>query len=255
MEEKLEEKIEIKVPWESIAPLLGTWASRFRKFYDKGGFNDIYKVLKLTKASGKQICPEAKNVFNCFKQCPVGELKTVFFGLSPYPHIINGITCSDGLTFSCKNTGKEQPSLKLIWDAVKDDIYTDLDIDKYRNPDLQFWAKQGVLLANAALTCEKGRPDSHLELWKPFWKYFYDEIMSGISGVVFVFFGKEAAKYNKLVTPFIHYSKIVEHPAFAARCERPFEHDKLFSYINNILRSNNGTLYQINWIELDDLPF
>lgn len=251
----IEQEVKVDIPWEKIEPLLGDWAPRFKPFWEKGGFNRIYSVLKTLTSNGKSVCPQPKNVFNAFKQCPISSLKTVFFGLSPYPHIIDGVTVSDGLTFSCANTGREQPSLKLIWNAVQDDVFSGHDISTYRNPSLQPWANQGVLLLNAALTCEMGRPESHIELWKPFMRFLFEEILSGISGVVFVFFGKTASLYSKMCTPFIHYIKIVEHPAFSARQDREFNHEKLFSYINNILRGNNGPLAQIDWIKIDDLPF
>ena len=111
-------------------------------------------------------------------------------------------------------------------------------------------------LLNAALTTSYQKAGNHLDLWLPFHKYMYEKVYSLMNGLIFVYFGKEAQKLAKFETPFIHYSVAVEHPAAAARQNRDFQHNNLFSYVNNILKQNNGSEFQISWIKINEqLPF
>mgnify|MGYP003527354588 CR=1 FL=1 len=70
-----------------------------------------------------------------------------------------------------------------------------------RNPNLQFLAEQGVLLLNAALTCEIGMPTVHLEMWKPFMDFFFKEIINNDrNNLHLVFWGEDSSKYSKLIS-------------------------------------------------------
>lgn len=239
--------------FNKFKPLLGSWADKLQPFFESEEAYKIYEFLKKESQRGKTITPEAKNVYKAFELCSLDELKTVWVGLSPYSTVYNsqfGRTyVADGLAFSCGITEKEQPSLKLLWDAIEDDLYEGLNLNMKRETDLSFWANQGVLLLNSSLTAEKDKPESHLELWKPFMTYLFEEVFNTISGIPFVFFGKQAALWESKTQPFIHYTKVVEHPSFAARQNREFKHENLFSWTNKLLKENNGT--QIVW----DLPF
>ena len=52
---------------------------------------------------------------------------------------------------------KIPPSLQNIFR----ELFTDLRLTSPQNGNLEYWAKQGVLMLNSSLTVEKGMPGSH----------------------------------------------------------------------------------------------
>lgn len=221
--------------WEAIEPKLGHWAGKFKPFFDTGQFDKIYDVLKADGKRGIEIAPLAKDTYAAFEKCPLYDLRCVFVGLAPYASFIGDTPISDGLAFSCSVFNQEQPSLRLIWDAV----FNDLQMEGKRWTDLTVWAHQGVLLLNVALTAKKGKPESYVEIWEPFMHYLFEEVLGIETGLPIVMFGKEAQKMEKYTLPFGHYIKKVEHPAYSARMNREFKHENLFSWVNTILKEHN----------------
>lgn len=237
---------------EKFKDSFGSWFESFLPFIESEEMDEIYKKLKEDSQRNRRICPSSENTFNAFKYCPKEKLKCVFLGLSPYPTIYNGIYTSDGLSFSCGNTNKEQPSLSLLWNAVEEDLNEGNSLGELRELSLKRWAEEGVLLLNCALSCEELKPTSHVLLWRPFMKYFFEEVLSGINGLPVIFVGKESAYYERYTQPFIHYVKKLEHMAYSFRVGREWKHENCFSWINNILKNNNGKEFEIPFI---DLPF
>ena len=80
-----------------------------------------------------------------------------------------GIVGTLGLAFGVDDDIKNPPSLKNIEKELKQDLNLELS-----SSTLEQWAKQGVLLLNAALTVKPGTPTSHMDLWLPFTKYIID---------------------------------------------------------------------------------
>lgn len=163
--------------------------------------------------------------------------------------IKRGVVVADGLAFSCGHTKEEQPSLKLIFNAIEEDLYDGMKLDMMRNPDLSYMAKDGVLLLNSMLTTTENSQDAHKELWKPFMTYFFKEVLPYFSGIPIVFFGAQAKEYERLVNKRSFYTKCVEHPSYANRQERAFKHDNLFSWTNEILTKNQGKDFEVEFIE------
>jgi len=113
-----------------------------------------------------------------------------------------------------------------------------------KHPDLSYLAHQGVLLWNAALTTEINKAGSHLELWEPFTKYVFQEILS-TTGVPTIFLGKEAAKFERYTGLFSHNFPI-SHPASAAYKKTDWSTEGVFTKVNKILKEVNN--YEINWL-------
>lgn len=200
-------------------------------------YNILAKLTEEAKA-GKNVLPGKGLMWRCLQETSLDDLKVVFLGLSPYPQ--EGI--GDGLAFSNSLSFKESPSLRIILDSVEDDLgYKD-----NRNKDLKRWANQGVLLLNSALTCNSGEPKSHLDLWKPFTSFLFKEVFND-KELVIVYFGADAKEFKSLENNKLHSSKTVEHPAFAAREERPLRHQNLWSWCNTMLKSKNKS--EIGWLE------
>lgn len=235
--------------YDKFEPLFGDWAPKFKPFIESKEFDEIYDFLKKeSKEEGKIICPEHKNTFRAFKECPFKDLKCVFILQDPYPWVrfdrdkSEWIYTADGMAMSCSNTNSCQPSLELFYAGMSDD----LGFEVPRMPDLTYLANQGVLLFNTSLTVEKDKPTSHKDLWEKFNDYLIQEVINfHTRGIVWVAFGKSAHILSKSVIPFLHWGFEVEHPAAAAHKERTWNHQNIFTKINTILKNCNND--QINW--------
>lgn len=233
--------------YSKFEPLFGDWAPKLKTFIESSDFDEIYKFLKSEHNEGKVICPHHSNTFRAFKETPFSDLRCVFILQDPYPWIKtdregNRIYVADGMAMSCSNTGACQPSLELFYQGMEDD----LGIKVPRQPDLSYLAHQGVLLLNTSLTVEMNKASSHGGVWDKFIYYLLEEVISFYTkGIVYVSFGKNAHIMAKTIIPFLHWGFEVEHPAFAARKDRGWKHDNIFSKINRILKDSNND--QINW--------
>jgi uracil-DNA glycosylase len=231
-----------KLNWELFKDLIHeSWHKDLQPFIESKECYDIYQFLKSEPKNS--VIPKSDLLWRPFLYTQKDKFKVMFIGLSPYHTRSHNKDFADGLCFSTE-LQKEPPSLSLILDAVFDD----LGEEGKRELSLKRWAEEGVLLMNAALTTTYLKAGNHLDLWKPFWEYFYREVLSKQNGLIIVYFGKEASRLQKYETPFIHYGFPLNHPAFYARMGEPFEHNKVFTKINKILRENNGEGCQINWI-------
>lgn len=233
--------------YSKFEPLFGDWAPKFKPFIESKDFDEIYDFLKKESKEGKIICPEHKNTFRAFKECPFSDLRVVFILQDPYPWVMydkekGNIYCADGIAMSCSNTNRCQPSLELFYQGIQDD----LGYEVVRMPDLKYLANQGILFLNTSLTVEKDRPTSHKGLWDKFNDYLIQEVINFYTrGVIYVTFGQNAHILAKSVLPFLHWGFEVEHPAAAARKERPWNHQNIFTKINKILKDCNND--QIIW--------
>lgn len=233
--------------YSKFEPLFGDWALKFKPFIESPKFDEIYSFLKKESKEGKIICPEHKNTFRAFKECPFDNLKCVFILQDPYPWVKyeNGerIFTADGMAMSCGNTGLCQPSLEIFYQGIEDDLGSEV----VRMPDLSYLASQGVLLFNTSLTVEKDKPTSHKGVWDDFNDFLIQEVINFYTrGLIYVSFGQNAHVLGKAILPFLHWGFEVEHPAAAARKGRPWKHQNIFSKINKILKECNND--QINWL-------
>lgn len=232
--------------WDVFRWKFDSWAHKIEPFFITGQMDKIYDVLKYDARRGIERSPAKNNTFKAFEYCNLRDLKCIFLGLAPYASFSkidgNYVPVSDGLAFSCSITNIEQPSLTTMWDAVFDNYKE----EGKRYTNLSHWAAQGVLLLNIALTARKNQPESDVLLWEPFMHFLFEEVLNTERGIPIVYFGKEAGKWEKYSTPFIHYNKIIEHPAYAARQQRMLKHENIFTWINVLLKEQGKE--QIKWI-------
>lgn len=234
--------------YSKFEPLLGDWALKFKQFIESPECDKIYSFLKKESSEDKIICPHRDNTFRAFKETPFEKLKCVFILQDPYHQIVRKdnklVHVADGLAMSCSNTGIIQPSLELFYKGIENDLGEEV----VRQPDLSYLAHQGVLLLNTSLTVEMDKPGSHskIGLWDEFNDYLVQEVINYYTkGLIYVSFGKNAQLMAKTIIPFLHWGFEVEHPAFAARKERDWNHKNIFSKINKILKDCNNE--QILW--------
>jgi len=227
-----------------------SWWNKMKPFIESEKCDRIYAFLKEEGRRGKKIAPISDLTYRCFLETPLDKVKVIIVGMCPYHSAKNHVLIADGLAMSCSITGQLQPSLEKFYEGVEHDVYNGLCLDGYKNPDLAFLAKQGVLLFNSALTTEFNKAGSHQEIWSEFTHYVLSEAL-GYTGIPVIFLGKEAAKFQRSVTPFTH-SFILDHPAYAARMYSEWDTKGVFKKVNQIIWENNG--FKIDWID-KELPF
>ena len=231
------EEIKLKLI-EKLQP--SGWSVKLRGFIQSSDFDKIIKELYVQRQAGKRFTPPLKYVFRAFEECPVDKLRVVMIGQDPYPHL----NIADGLAFSCSLTGKPQPSLKNIFEAVDTTVYD--NIRKEYDVDLTRWANQGVLLLNSALTCQVDKVGSHYSIWQEFIAYVMDILNYTDSGLIFVLMGKQAQELEGMIGDHHHIIK-VSHPASAAYTKTVWDCGNMFNEINKIIKGQNGPEFKIEW--------
>jgi uracil-DNA glycosylase len=152
------------------------------------------------------IFPPQKEVFTAFSFCPFKNLKVVILGQDPY----HGPGQAHGLSFSVPDGVNVPPSLKNIYKELYSDIGKEIPL----SGNLSQWATQGVLLLNATLTVENGKPGSHQNLgWETFTDAVIKEISDGKEHVVFLLWGNFARSKASLIDGSKHLVLQAPHPS------------------------------------------
>jgi len=201
---------------------------------------DYYKKLReflMNEYSSAKIFPEKEDIFTALKLTSYGDTKVVILGQDPY----HGDGQAHGLAFSVKAGEQAPPSLVNMFKELKSDLGCDIPNNGYLVP----WAKQGILLLNAALTVREGEPNSHKGKG---WEQFTDRIISILNerekSVIFVLWGKNALAKEELITNVRHMILRAPHPS-PLSASRGFFGCKHFSKINLLLRANGDA--PIDW--------
>lgn len=226
-----------------------SWHAKMQPFIESEDCDNIYKYLKSESKRGKKIAPLSSNVYRCFKETSLDDVKVVMIGMCPYHTFVNGEPVADGLLMGCSNTGKLQPSLQKFYEGVEKELFDGLNLKYQKLADVSYLAKQGVLMFNAALTTEMNKAGSHIEIWEPFTKYVLEEIITPL-GAPTMFLGKDASRYEKYTSPFA-WNFVLTHPASAAYKQSEWDTEGKFGMVNKVLKENNN--FEIMW--LYDVPF
>lgn len=213
------------------------WDKVLKAYIFSDDFTKIIKDLELEVDNGRRFTPQLRDVFRCFEECKWDDLKVVMLGQDPYPQL--GV--ATGLAFDCSYTGKLQPSLRFMEDAINKTVYNPIP-EPYKD-DITDWAHQGILLLNTALTTQLDKPLTHQRIWQSFIAYILDTISSNKKDIVFVFLGKTAQNLEDLVSD-DHPKYIVSHPASAAHSQlQEWDSKNVFVEINKELDKNGkGTI-------------
>ena len=146
-----------------------------------GGF------LRAEEAAGKTIHPPQGTRLAALDLTPLDAVKVVILGQDPY----HGAGQAHGLSFSVQPGVKVPPSLVNIYKELE----TDLGLPRPAHGNLTSWARQGVLLLNAALTVEDGKPASHQGKG---WEAITDAVVGAVAAkaepCVFMLWGNHARK-------------------------------------------------------------
>ena len=213
-----------------------SWKSALAGEFGKPYFASLVRFLHEEKAAGKKIFPPGSQIFRAFELTPVQNVKVVILGQDPY----HGLGQAHGLSFSVPDGTPAPPSLKNIFKEIE----SDLGIRMSGYPNLENWARQGVLLLNAVLTVRSGEAASHSKIG---WQEFTDAVIRYISdnceGVVFMLWGNFARTKRDLIDRSRHHVLEAAHPSPLAR--GAFFGCRHFSQANSLLAASGKA--PIDW--------
>ena len=214
-----------------------SWKNALADEFGKPYFESLVRFLHKEKAEGQKIYPPGSQIFRAFELTPVGNLKVVILGQDPY----HGPGQAHGLSFSVSAGVPAPPSLKNIFKEIE----SDLGVKMSGYPDLEKWARQGVLLLNAVLTVRAGVAASYSKIG---WEEFTDAVIRYISdnceGVVFLLWGNFARSKSALIDRSRHHVLEAAHPSPLAR--GAFFGCRHFSQANSLLTAQGKA--PIDWV-------
>lgn len=165
------------------------WFDLISNAWSKGELNkwsnDVEKIIK-----GVEITPKKDRIFKALEDCPVKDVKVLILGQDPYPTAGH----ANGMAFSTEDFVQPFPkSLSNIFKELKRSIP---EYDFPLTGNLTPWAEQGVLLLNTCLTTEVGEANAHKNIiWEKFTSTLIKELFKNNSGLVGMFWGKQAQDF------------------------------------------------------------
>lgn len=185
---------------------------------------DLSKAFELT--------PEKRLVMRAF-ELPVDQVRVLFLGQDPYP--TRGV--ATGLAFEVQSASKPQSLKNLMLELVADVKPSSSE------GNLAKWQAQGVMLLNAALTTEIGKPGSHDKLWRSFIETAIQRLDQRKQGkLVIVAMGNSAKRLAGSTNQAVVIESVHPSPLSASR---GFFGSRIFSRTNEALVSLG--LEPIDW--------
>jgi len=183
-----------------------SWKRALSTLFEKPYFGQIAAHLKTEKALNRTIYPKGSEIFKAFQLTPFDEVKVVILGQDPYHNQGQAM----GLSFSVPDGVKPPPSLVNIYKELNKDIGMPIPT----TGNLTNWAKQGVLLLNAALTVRANEPASHAKIG---WMSFTNDVIQTLSnekkGLVFILWGNFAQQKQIYIDATKHKILKAAHPS------------------------------------------
>lgn len=215
-----------------------SWLKVLNDEFQKPYMQELKTFLLQEKQQGKQILPKGSLWFNALNSTPLDQVKVVILGQDPYPTVGH----AHGLCFSVLPNVHPLPKSLL---NINKELFDDLGINNMHTGYLQPWADQGILLLNAVLTVEAGKPNAHQGKG---WEQFTDKIIEIINHhcqhVVFLLWGSYAQKKGASIDSRKHLIIKSPHPS-PLSAYRGFFGSRPFSRTNEYLRRNGKS--EINW--------
>jgi uracil-DNA glycosylase len=228
---------------EDRIQLEASWKARVGDYLRGEEMQRLSAYLRERKAAGARLHPPGPDIFAALDATPFEATRVVVLGQDPY----HGPGQAHGLSFSVRPGTPVPPSLQNIFKELQ----RDLGIAPPGHGCLLPWARQGVLLLNAVLTVEDGRPGAHAGKG---WEGFTDRVVEALAnereGLVFLLWGSYAQKKGAMIDPRRHRVLRTTHPS-PLSAHRGFVGCGHFSAANDYLVRRGGT--PIDWA-LPPLP-
>ena len=188
-----------------MAAISNDWLPVLKEEFGKPYYRQLFQTVNQEYRT-HQVFPPAEDIFNAFHLTPFHQVKVVILGQDPY----HNYGQAHGLCFSVKKGVEIPPSLVNIYQELHDDLGCEI-------PDhgcLTKWARQGVLLLNAALTVRAGAPNSHRGMG---WEQFTDHVISLLNEradpMIFLLWGRNAREKKPLISNPAHRVLEAPHPS------------------------------------------
>ena len=181
------------------------WEDILKDEYNKEYFLNLKKFLE--QEYGKYtVFPKKSDIFKSLKLTGYEDTRVVILGQDPY-HDDNQ---ANGLAFSVNDGIKLPPSLVNIYKEIESEYQCKVN----RRGNLEYLSRQGVLLLNTVLTVRAHNANSHKDMG---WEIFTDKIIEKLNEredpVIFVLWGNNAIKKEKLINKERHYVLTAAHPS------------------------------------------
>ena len=224
------------------ATLPDSWKKPLEDVCTRPEIDELLQFLQKREAEGETIYPANKNIFAALHATPFYKVSIVIVGQDPYHRPGQ----AHGLSFSVPPGVKVPPSLRNIFK----ELHKDIGMTTPGNGTLIGWAKQGVLLLNAILTVEEGKPASHAKQgWEIFTDAVIEQLLKRKHPTVLMLWGAYAQKkvqhLHVHIDPKIHLILKSAHPSPLSA--KRFLGCRHFSKANSFLKEHN--LPEINWSE------
>ena len=216
----------LSAAFERVAP---AWREVTDAFVASEAGRDLVRFVDRRISEGAVVYP--KNVFRALELTDPSTVRVVILGQDPY----HGPGQAQGLAFSLGAGQKLPPSLR----NMLQEVHADLGVASQCGGDLSAWARQGVLLLNAALTVEEGAPQSHAGRgWERLTDALLERVAAQPEPIVFLLWGAAAQqRTHALLMHRQHRVLTANHPSplSARRPPKPFLGCRHFSQANGLL--------------------
>lgn len=170
----------------------GKWYAALKPEFSKEYYSKLYETV-VGAYQRDTVYPPSDKLYSALEYVSAPEdVKCIIMGQNPY----HGKGQANGLAFSVNPEIKVPPSLENIYKEIIEEYkkdYPALDRSAFPNGNLEYWAKQGVLLLNSSLTVLEGQPNSHLDIG---WQNLTDAIVQAVfdagGGQVVMLWGNNA---------------------------------------------------------------
>ena len=218
-----------------------TWNEFFKSIQEKDYSISLHEFLD--KQYRDFTCyPPRELLFNAFRLTPLANVKVVIIGQDPYHEPGQAM----GLSFSVPRGIQVPPSLVNIYKEIQNEYKNPID---FKNGDLTYLAKQGVLLLNSLLSVRAHEPMSHNI---PEYEQFFSDVLEVLdhqsNPIVFMLWGGPAKKYKKYLHNPSHLILESVHPSPLAANRGGWFGNGHFLKANEYLRKNG--VKEIKWTNL-----
>ncbi len=213
-----------------------SWKKALSNEFEKDYFQQLVGFVK-QEYTNATVYPPGSQIFNAFDHCTIDNVRVVILGQDPY----HGHGQANGLCFSVSDGVRVPPSLVNIYKEMNSDLGKPIST----SGNLEYLAKQGVLLLNATLTVRAKSPGSHQNKgWEEFTDAVIRVVADNSENIVFILWGSYAQKKGAFLSREKHLVLESPHPSpFSAH--RGFLGNKHFSKTNEYLISKGKS--PIEW--------
>lgn len=215
------------------------WKEALANEWQQPYFKSLVDFVKTSYAT-TTVYPAPSRIFAAFDACPFDNVRVVILGQDPY----HGPGQANGLCFSVNPGVQVPPSLVNIYKEMSADL--GVAIEPNRSGDLEYLARQGVLLLNATLTVEAHRAGSHQgHGWEQLTDAAVKVLNEKRSGLVFLLWGSYAIRKGAIIDRSRHLVLEAPHPS-PLSAYRGFFGCRHFSKTNEYLTSHG--VDPIKWL-------